>query len=89
MKEAKNPYYVYLLRCADDSLYCGMTNNPENRLKMHNEGKGGHYTRSHRPCRMVYLELVGEKGDALRREREIKGYDRARKLELLKDARQV
>ncbi|NMA93864.1 MAG: GIY-YIG nuclease family protein [Clostridiales bacterium] len=76
-------YYVYLLHCADDSLYCGIARDPEHRLKMHNSGKGAKYTRSRRPCELVLQEGPYTRGDALSREAEIKALSRAEKEEFI------
>lgn len=76
--------YVYLLRCADGSLYCGWTTDPEKRLKRHNSGQGAKYTRSRLPVEMVYLEAYGERHDALSREWHIKRMSREEKEELIR-----
>ncbi len=81
-------YYTYILRCSDGSLYCGYTDNPEKRVRVHNEGKGAKYTRSRRPVELVYREMFLEKRDALKREREIKKLTRAEKLKLLEERRE-
>ena len=77
-------YYVYLLECSDGSLYCGMTNDLQRRLRAHNAGRGGHYTASRRPCALVYSEYAGSKSEALRRERALKKLSRSQKLEIIK-----
>jgi putative endonuclease len=74
--------FVYLLRCADGSLYCGWTNDPQRRLRAHNEGRGAKYTRSRRPVALVWLERCGDRSAALRREREIKRMSREEKIRL-------
>ena len=51
--------YTYLLKCADDTLYCGWTNQLDKRLKAHNEGKGAKYTRGRRPVSLAYYEIFG------------------------------
>lgn len=76
-------FYVYILRCADDTLYTGYTDNPERRLRVHNAGKGAKYTRSRLPVELVYRETLEDKSAALRREREIKGLTREKKLALI------
>ena len=78
-------YFVYLLRCADNSLYCGISNNLAKRIRQHNgEIKGGaKYTQAHGPCTLVYKELTGDKSSALKREYEIKNMSRTEKLKLL------
>lgn len=73
-------YYVYLVRCADGSLYCGISNDVEKRVKAHNEGKGAKYTRARRPVELVYVEETDSRSSALRREIEIKKMPRRRKL---------
>ena len=78
------PYYCYIVRCRDDSLYTGITNDVERRIAVHNKGKGGAYTASRCPVELVYSECVGSKGDALRRELEIKSLTRSQKLALIK-----
>lgn len=77
-------YYVYLLRCADGTLYCGSTNNLQRRVKMHNSGRGAKYTKARRPVQLVYWEAAGAKPDALRREAAVKRLTRQRKLELVR-----
>ncbi len=77
--------YVYILECADGTLYTGWTTNPERRVKTHNSGKGAKYTRSRRPVKLVYTEQYESKSDALRREYEIKQLSRAQKLLLTKN----
>ena len=73
------PYLVYLLRCADGSLYTGVTTCLARRVKAHNSGRGAKYTRSRRPVTAVYAEPQPNKGDALRRERAIKSLSHAEK----------
>ena len=75
-------YYVYLVRCADSSLYCGIALDVEARLQQHQAGKGAKYTRGRAPLEMVYREACGTKADALRRERTIKRMRRVDKLRL-------
>ena len=75
-------WVCYLLRCADDTLYCGITNDPDKRLAAHNAGEGAKYTRGRAPLRLVYLESCADKSSALIRERAIKSLPRAEKLVL-------
>ena len=75
--------YTYLLECADGTLYCGWTTDPDRRLKAHNDGTGGKYTRSRRPVRLVWLEAFPTRREAMRREAEIKTWSRERKLQLI------
>ena len=78
-------YYIYILKCADESLYVGCTNNLEKRIKQHNDSKwGAHYTKIRRPVRIMYQEEFTTLRDARRREAEIKGWKREKKLALIK-----
>ena len=74
---------VYLLRCADGTLYCGWTTDTEKRLETHNSGHGAKYTRSRLPVELVYLESFPDRREAMRREWEIKQMSRAEKLLLI------
>lgn len=76
-------YYVYILECADKSLYTGWTLDLDNRLKKHNEGKASKYTRARLPVKLVYYELLDNKIDAQRREWRIKKLSRNEKLQLI------
>lgn len=84
MKPAAAAWWVYLLRCADGSLYTGITTDLARRLAEHNgEGGGGaRYTRSRRPVQLAYAEAAASRAEAARREAAIKRLDRARKLAL-------
>ena len=75
-------WYVYMLRCADDSLYTGVAADVEKRFAAHKNGRGAKYTRSHPPVAIVYREMCADKGAALRREAAIKKLPRAEKLKL-------
>lgn len=81
-KTSDDEWIVYLLRCADDSLYTGMTNDVNRRCKQHNAGTASRYTRSRRPTTLVYQETQAGRSEALKREAEIKTFSR-RKKELL------
>ena len=78
--------YVYLLRCADDSLYCGWTTDLERRIAAHNNGTGAKYTKSRRPVELVYFEEYENRHEALSREWHIKRLSREEKLHLLEKA---
>lgn len=73
----------YILRCADGSLYTGWTNDLEGRIRTHNAGKGGKYTRARLPVELVYFEQHPTRADAMRREWHIKRLPRAEKLRLI------
>ena len=77
-------FFVYILRCADDSLYVGCTNNLERRIKQHNDSKwGAHYTKIRRPVALLYSEEFKTLKEARGRESEIKGWRRGKKLALI------
>lgn len=75
--------FVYMVRCADDSLYTGWTTSLVRRVAAHNAGRGAKYTRSRRPVRLVWAEPQPDRSAALRRELEIKRLTRAEKLALI------
>lgn len=75
-------WVCYLLQCADDTLYCGITNDLDKRLAAHNAGEGAKYTRGRTPVRLVYCEPCADKSAALKRELEIKFLSRTEKLAL-------
>ncbi|OIO55473.1 hypothetical protein AUJ46_01480 [Candidatus Peregrinibacteria bacterium CG1_02_54_53] len=77
------PYYFYLARCSDGSLYSGSCVDLKEREKCHNEGKGAKYTRSHRPIRFVYHERFSTLSEACRREAEVKKWNKAKKEQLV------
>ncbi|MBQ7895991.1 MAG: GIY-YIG nuclease family protein [Oscillospiraceae bacterium] len=78
--------YAYILRCGDKTLYSGWTNDLEKRLKAHNAGKGGKYTRSRLPVELVYFEEFESKSQAMQREYQFKQLSREQKLNLIKKA---
>lgn len=77
-------YKVYILRCGDGTLYTGITNDLDHRLKAHNSGRGAKYTRSRLPVELVYSEPSPDRSSALRREAEIKAMTREEKLKMIK-----
>jgi putative endonuclease len=81
-------YWVYLLRCADGTLYTGYARDPKNREKVHNDGRGAKYTASRRPVSLVYYEPVASISAALKREHQVKRWTRARKEALIRGLRQ-
>ncbi len=76
-------HFVYIVRCADGSLYTGYTRDPRAREKAHNSGRGARYTSGRRPVHLVYTEACATVGDALRRERQVKRWPRAKKAALI------
>ena len=83
--EARGMPHVYLLRCADGSLYCGWTTDVERRLTAHRAGTGSRYTRSRLPVELAAAFPVADRSAALREEARIKRLPRAAKLRLLGD----
>ena len=75
--------YTYMLRCRDGSLYTGWTNDLGKRIRTHNEGKGGKYTRSRRPVELAYYETFETKEEAMSREACIKRLSKTRKEALV------
>lgn len=77
-------WYLYILRCKDNTLYTGITTDVEKRLEAHRAGKGAKYTRGRGPLELVYTEECGDHSASLRREAEIKRLSREEKLKLIK-----
>ena len=76
-------WWVYLLRCGDGTLYCGIALDVAARLEQHREGRGAKYTRGRGPLDLVYREACGSRAAALRRERAVKRLKRAAKETLI------
>ena len=74
---------VYMLKCADGTLYTGIAKDLKSRIAQHEAGLGAKYTRGRKPLELVYTEATATRGDALKRERQIKALDRTSKLELV------
>ena len=77
-------WYVYVVRCADGSLYTGVSTDVPARVAAHNSGRGARYTRSRRPVELVHTETKKTQSTALRREAAIKAWPRQRKLTLMR-----
>jgi putative endonuclease len=85
---AEVAWFVYIVECMDKTLYTGVTTDVERRVREHNSSdRGAKYTRSRRPVRLVYIEIVNGKQEAFRREREIKTMSRAQKLDLMRETK--
>ena len=78
--------FCYMLRCADGTLYTGWTNDLEERIRTHNAGKGGKYTRSRLPVELVYREAFASREEAMSREWHMKRLTRREKLRLIEGA---
>lgn len=87
--ESKEMHYIYLVRCSDDSLYCGWTTDLKRRIDAHNGDipGGAKYTRGRRPVTLVYAESFHQKQEAQRREYAIKRMTKTKKLGLIKGAK--
>lgn len=77
--------YTYILKCNDDTLYTGWTNNLDRRIRAHNQGKGAKYTKTRRPVVLIYYEEFQTKQEAMSREYKIKHMTRQEKLNLIRN----
>lgn len=77
-------WVCYLLRCVDDTLYCGITNDMDKRLAAHNAGTAAKYTRTRIPVDLAYVEVCADRSDASKREMAIKKLKREEKLALIR-----
>jgi putative endonuclease len=82
-------HYVYIVRCADRSLYTGYAKDPKARVRVHNCGRGARYTAGRRPVRLVYSEVFETVGDALRREHQLKRLTKEKKEALIASSRKA
>jgi predicted GIY-YIG superfamily endonuclease len=80
---ASRGFFVYILRCSDDSLYVGHTSNVDERVKVHNDGRGAFWTACRRIVTLMYHESQPSEENALARERQIKRWTHAKKLALI------
>jgi putative endonuclease len=77
------PWWMYVVQCADGSLYCGATPDVEKRIVKHNAGKGAKYTQVRLPVRLVHSEIFADRSSALKREWEFKQLSRAQKVKVI------
>ena len=82
-------FYCYILECADGTFYTGWTTDPPRREKQHNAGRGARYTRTRRPVKMVYVEELSSRAEAMKRELAIKAMGRERKMILVRNDKHV
>ena len=87
-KRSTDAWFVYILRCADGSLYTGVTTDLTRRCEQHNNGTASRYTRSRRPIKLVYQEPQRSQSLALKREAAIKKLTRRQKLAMVRAGRQ-
>ena len=79
-------YFIYIVKCSDDTLYTGITTDIQRRIKEHNSSdKGAKYTKVRRPVSLVYTEECEDRSSASKREYEIKHFSRKEKLDLLEN----
>ena len=83
-KPPDDTWFVYLLRCADDSLYTGITKDVNRRCRQHNDGTASRYTRSRRPTKLAYREAHPNRSSALKREAAIKAMTRQEKVAMIR-----
>ncbi|MCK5125745.1 MAG: GIY-YIG nuclease family protein [candidate division Zixibacteria bacterium] len=83
MKKKKETWYLYIVRCSNDAFYTGITKDIPNRVEKHNSGKGAKFTRTYRPCELVYFETLPSVQDAMKREIAVKKLSRAKKEDIV------
>ncbi|WP_336024193.1 GIY-YIG nuclease family protein [Halobellus salinisoli] len=83
MSESGTEHYVYVLECADGSLYTGYTTDVDRRVAEHDAGEGAKYTRGRTPVELVHVESFGSQSAAMSREHEIKQFSRGEKVRLV------
>lgn len=83
MTTSNSEWIVYILQCADNTMYTGITNDLEGRVNSHNNGTGAKYTRGRNPVKVVYTAKCTNRSEASKKEREIKMLNRASKLKLI------
>ena len=88
INQVARPWFVYILRCVDGSLYTGITTDVERRRQQHNAGTASRYTRSRRPTRVVFCETYSSRSLALKREAAIKSLPRTQKMLLIRTKKQ-
>ena len=88
-KKRREKWFLYILKCADLSLYTGITTDLERRFKLHSEGKAARYTRTRRPLELVYQETRRSRTDALTRECAVKALPTVKKLALIQEKNRI
>jgi putative endonuclease len=83
------PWHIYIIECKDGKLYTGITNSLTHRIKSHNSGNGGRFTKYRTPVKLHYSEDYPTKSEALKREAAIKRLTRAEKIELISSPRPI
>jgi putative endonuclease len=86
MTTTRSPYYVYVLRCRDDTFYTGYTTDVERRVREHDAGDGAKYTRGRTPVELVHVESFDSQSAAMSREYEIKQFSKMKKQRLVESS---
>lgn len=81
--KSSNKHFVYILECSDKTYYVGYTANIKKRIETHNKGKASKYTRSRLPVKLLYLEECAGKSEGLKRELQIKNWNRSKKEKIV------
>ena len=81
-------WFVYVIECDNGSFYVGVSSNIERRFQEHKEGRGGRYTLLHKPVKIIYSESFDSKKEALKRERQLKGWSHKKKEDLVRFQKQ-
>ncbi len=84
MTESKNNWHLYLVRCADDTIYTGISIDVSARVTKHNSGRGAKYTQTRLPVRLIYSESQPDRISAMKREIQVKRWNRKMKEKLVK-----
>lgn len=84
--DIKEPWYVYIVECSDNTLYTGISNNVSKRVLKHNSGKGAKYTRSRLPVALKWFKECKDRSEAAKEEYRIKKLNKKQKIELMKDS---
>src|SRR6266849_1111743 len=87
MQHESEPWFCYMLRCSDGSLYFGMTNDVSRRVEKHNQGLGPEFTKRRRPVELIWSQEFVTQHAARQKEIELKGWSRKKKLELVARSR--
>ena len=82
-------YYLYLILCSERSIYTGVTNNPERRFLEHHTNQGSKHTREHKAIELLHTERFSTREEALRREKQLKGWTRVKKEALIVDDKEL
>ena len=82
-RKLNTSWFVYVLKCKDETFYTGITNDMRKRLDTHNKGVGAKYTASRRPVTLIYLEFASDRSSASKREAEIKKMKRKEKIQII------